>query len=143
MTQFRVKSASVIHETINDEAVIVNLDSGTYFSLDSAASFVWDALVVGHSTDAVATAAAAGYALDPAQAGEHVRALTEQLLQHDLLVEGTPPAPPPAPLTAPAARDAVFSGMGLHVYRDMEELLMLDPIHDVTEAGWPHTPPKP
>ncbi|MGE0734639.1 MAG: PqqD family protein [Alphaproteobacteria bacterium] len=145
MTQYRVKSNSIIHETINDEAVIVNLESGTYFSLDGNASFVWDALTAGHPLDAVTTSLAARFALPPAVAADHLRTLVDQLLLYDLLAEAQPGAVavPAAPVAPPAmAGTAAFAGMTLNVYRDMEELLMLDPIHDVTAAGWPHTPPK-
>jgi hypothetical protein len=30
----------------------------------------------------------------------------------------------------------------LHKYTDMEELLLLDPIHDVDETGWPNKSPE-
>jgi len=30
-----------------------------------------------------------------------------------------------------------FSAPVLNAYTDMEELLLLDPIHDVDQAGWP------
>jgi hypothetical protein len=30
----------------------------------------------------------------------------------------------------------------MHVYSDMRDLLMLDPIHDVAEEGWPSRPPE-
>jgi hypothetical protein len=31
----------------------------------------------------------------------------------------------------------------LHKYSDMQELLLLDPIHDVDDAGWPKPNPDP
>ena len=146
MSQFRIKSPSIIHETINDEAVVVNLDSGVYFSLDGAASLAWDALVAGRRIDEVAAIIAATYQLPLPDAQAHVATLLEQLRQHELLVPAenevayanfVPPAATPKNAAAKP-----FTGMTLHVYRDMEELLMLDPIHDVTAAGWPNTPVK-
>ena len=33
---------------------------------------------------------------------------------------------------------ATYSKPELHVYSDMEELLLLDPVHDVGDEGWPN-----
>ena len=35
-----------------------------------------------------------------------------------------------------------FAAPVLHKYTDMEDLLLLDPIHDVDESGWPNTNPN-
>jgi hypothetical protein len=29
----------------------------------------------------------------------------------------------------------------LHKFTDMQDLLLVDPVHDVGDAGWPHRPP--
>jgi hypothetical protein len=44
----------------------------------------------------------------------------------------------PEPLTAAAA---ITAAPVLEKYTDMQELLLLDPIHDVEEAGWPKARP--
>ena len=144
MSQFRIKSPSIIHETINDEAVVVNLESGVYFSLDGAASLVWEQLTAGRTTDDTAAIVAATYRLNASDAQAHIATLLDQLLRHDLLAPaaGVAAAADAPPVQWPAAAAKPFTGMTLQVYRDMEELLMLDPIHDVTSAGWPNTPVK-
>ena len=49
-----------------------------------------------------------------------------------------------ADVTPSAIENAVavkqpFEAPILNKYNDMQELLLLDPIHDVDEAGWPNT----
>ena len=39
--RFRVNTPTVTHETIDGEAVIINLDSGNYYSLVEVGSFIW------------------------------------------------------------------------------------------------------
>ena len=34
-----------------------------------------------------------------------------------------------------------FSPPQVQRFDDLQELLLLDPIHDVSDQGWPHTPP--
>jgi hypothetical protein len=40
-TQLRINSPTVIHETIDGETVIVNLDSGNYYSLERVGADIW------------------------------------------------------------------------------------------------------
>jgi hypothetical protein len=47
-----------------------------------------------------------------------------------------PPGPAAPDDPAPAER-ATFIAPVLAVYTDMQDLLLLDPIHDVDEIGWP------
>ena len=53
--------------------------------------------------------------------------------------DGTAPAPAAAddaPADAPAAKEP-FRAPQIRAYTDMQDLLMIDPIHDVDETGWP------
>jgi len=65
-----------------------------------------------------------------------VRDFTARLLEEGLIV----PAPadnPGSPLPVPERSSVGFSTPTMSVYTDMEDLLLLDPIHDVDETGWP------
>jgi hypothetical protein len=66
-----------------------------------------------------------------------VAGLVEQLLAEGLVVEdadapvgASPPAPPADALEPPA----------LEKFTDMQDLILLDPVHEVDERGWPHAP---
>jgi len=39
---------------------------------------------------------------------------------------------------APPAAKLPFGGMKLNRFEDLDELLTIDPVHEVNEAGWPH-----
>ena len=59
-------------------------------------------------------------------------------LRENELVAAADEAPDAGNVDA-ATAPTVYAKPALHVYADMEELLLLDPIHDVSgEAGWPH-----
>src|SRR5207344_1545381 len=47
--RFRINRPSVIHEVLDDELVIVNLKSGSYYSLDRVGATIWHELDAGAS----------------------------------------------------------------------------------------------
>ena len=108
MTRFEIEGPPVIHQTLDGEVIIVNLDTGTYYRLEGAAAEVWTALEEGA----------------PVEPGPFLRRLADERLIR--LVEGELPE---------AAGEAA---PGFEKYTDMHELLLLDPIHEVDERGWPN-----
>lgn len=137
---FATNAPAVVSEVIDGEAVIMNLQSGHYFSARDTGALVWSWLERGATEDEVATALAARCRVTVPEVRLAVASFVSTLLTHQLVHEV-------APGSAPAGvRDLSGGPMDwttpqLHVYTDMEELLLLDPIHDVGEAGWPM--PKP
>lgn len=123
--RFRVKSESVAAKVIDGEAIIINLDTGVYYSLDGTGGEAWSLLEGHHSVDAVATALAARYGVPEERCREDVGKLVEQLLAEDLLVptEGVPEGEP----QADEAATMDYGLPQLNVYRDMGDLLALDP----------------
>ncbi len=130
----RVDPASVVHETLDGETILIHLASGTYFSLTGSGPAVWDLLVSGCAVG-VTAATVAG---TDAGAQEAVRDFIGSLLAEDLLVTSggdataTPVAPPQS------AGD--YAPPVLARYDDMEYLLLLDPIHEASDNGWPALP---
>jgi hypothetical protein len=144
-TSFRINSPSVIGEVLDGEAIIVNLDSGAYYSLDGAGAEVWAAAGSRATLPELIALAAAKYAGPAAEIAAGITALVEELVSESLLVaDGATDSDPAAPITAlPADDRPPFAKPILQKYTDMADLLLLDPIHEVDEAqGWPHPAPR-
>jgi hypothetical protein len=144
--RFRVNAPTVTHETIDGEAVIINLDSGNYYSLVEVGSFIWGLVERGASASEVQRLVLQSYQGNATDIDQGVQELLIQLQQENLIVpvdgagafEATEldPGPPSNGHEKPS-----FSPPSLHKYSDMQELLLLDPIHDVDDAGWPKPNP--
>lgn len=132
---YRPNSPPVIQETIDEETLIVDLDSGSYYHLVSAGAYIWRLLEAGHNREAAAAALAEHFGLESDEALAQVHALIAELLRNELIV-GVDSAPAGAP-PAPAAPTKPYQPAALAVHTDMQELLLLDPVHDVDETGWP------
>lgn len=138
---FRVNSPDVIQETIEGEVVIIHLLTGSYYSLLGTGAIVWAGIVDGLDRDAIAAQFAAPEGSDAAAVSAAIASFLEELVQEGLIVAAGEPGPEPA---RASAGSVPFVPPSLQKYRDMEELLLLDPIHQVDPAGWPapkHDPP--
>jgi hypothetical protein len=144
--RFRVNTPTVTHETIDGEAVIINLDSGNYYSLVDVGSFIWGLVEKGASANEVQDLVLQTYQANASDVDQGVQDLLVQLQQENLIV----------PVDEAGALDLSevlpsnnghekpsFNPPSLHKYSDMQELLLLDPIHDVDDAGWPKPNPDP
>jgi hypothetical protein len=133
---YSVMKPEVVADIIDGEVVIVNLKSGHYFSSHGTGSECWDALAAGLSVAQLVDRLVAAYAADRVTIESAVEKFVADLVSHKLI--GPSDAPPPAVVAkAPLASGALFHPPVLNVYTDMQDLLLLDPIHDVDAAGWP------
>jgi hypothetical protein len=130
---FRVNAPDVIQETIEGEVIIIHLLTGSYYSLLGTGAIIWAGIVGGLDQQAIACQFAAPEGSDPAAVSSAIASFLDELVQEGLIV----PAEAPAHSPAPAAGCVPFVAPSLQKYRDMEELLLLDPIHQVDPAGWP------
>ena len=137
---FRVCAPSVVSDVIDGEAVIMDLRSGYYYSARDTGAQVWTWIANGYSDRQVLQQVATHFAVEATTAAPAVAAFIEALLAHDLVrpaAPGTPAPDDPAPAERAPADRAAFIAPALAVYTDMQDLLLLDPIHDVDEIGWP------
>ncbi len=134
--RYRINSPHVVAETLDGEATIVDLESGTYYALNESGSFIWEGLTRGSEPVEVADGLVAAYGLDPEPAAQAVEALLTELRGHGLIVPAQNGSAPVTMNGAPAGGGR-YAEPQLSTYTDMQELLLLDPIHEVDESGWP------
>jgi len=136
--RFRVNGPKVVHETIDGEVVIIHLDTGCYYSLDGAGALIWDQLDHGASLAEAQTWLSQQFPASQPETASAVLRLAGELQAEDLIVP-LPNQPAAAPRQAGASGPlaAVFQDPVLHKHTDMQDLLLLDPIHEVDETGWP------
>lgn len=133
---YRVLKPEVVADVIDGEAVIMNLKTGRYFSSQGTGGECWDALAAGLSVAQLVDQLAEKYAADRATIEAAVAGFVEDLVSHELIAPSDAP-PRSVPVKPPSSASAPFHAPELNVYSDMQDLLLLDPIHDVDAAGWP------
>jgi hypothetical protein len=132
---YRLNEPDVIQETVEGEALIVHTRSGTYYNLEGCGTLVWNALLSGRSVEQIETTFASRSAAERAEIRSGLETFVRALAAEELILPRERPAEDLAPATEPKT---TFTTPGLRKFTDMQELLLVDPIHDVQpEAGWP------
>ena len=119
-------AGEVADEVIDGEAILINLASGIYYSMDGVGGVVWRMIADGHRVRDIAATIAARYDVPPEQAQADVQQLVAELIEHRLVVSAD--ADGPDAVAGPAAASKLpYERARLVVYRDMGDLLALDP----------------
>ena len=134
---FRIDAANIMHEMIEGEVVIVNLDLGTYYSLDAVGADVWEQMADGRTLGALVDGVASRYAGERDRIAAGIDTFVRALLEDKLITASPGGEEGPSSPAAAAAPDRAYSDPVLQKYSDMEQLLLVDPIHEVEDSGWP------
>lgn len=139
---YEINAPAVVSEIIDGEAVIMHLKSGNYFSTSDSGGVIWNGLEKRLGGEALVKMLVAKYGLSTGDAANALGGFITTLTSHDLIRASASGSGSPAGSDVPVQEQAPFQAPVLNVFSDMKDLLLLDPIHDVDEAGWP-TQPRP
>ena len=138
---FKLKPTTA-HETFGEETVIVNLDSGNYYSAQEPGSIIFSLVADGASEADILRRIKSEFSGNSEEISDSIAKFLDQLVEESLVEaeyvrDGN--GEPAGDETGEPER--VFSAPLLQKYTDMEEMLMLDPVHEVDELGWPSARP--
>lgn len=125
---YTTAGTAIIYELLDDEVIIANLDAGIYYSIRGSGILIWQLLMAGYTLPSIEALFAEKYG-----ALSSLHLFVERLVQEGLLVAQQNSSPIACALSWPAS----FSPPTFERYDEMKNLLMLDPIHEVDEQGWP------
>jgi hypothetical protein len=134
---YAVNTGQVISEIIDGEAVMINLTTGNYYSLNESGAAAWTAIEAGASVGDLVELLSARYEGDRAEIQSAVERLIDELTREELIVGSEGNGSPP-PSLDPVAKPVPFQPPTLEKHTDMQDLILLDPVHEVGEQGWPH-----
>ena len=142
-TRFRVNSPNVIHETIEGEVVLIDLKTGTYYSLRDSGAAIWQSIEKGAGEDDIEAALRSRYDASGDDIRDAVRRLLEELEREGLIRadDGEAAETASPSFSDNGAAQLPFAAPVLEKHTDMQDLILLDPVHEVGAEGWPHPAP--
>lgn len=144
---YRINAPQVTYEIFEDEVVLINFDNGAYFSINKIGAEVLEELEKGADLQQIARRIADRYSGTEEEIEVQIKRLLEDLITENLIcaIETSAPEAPSEieapPVQVPGENKPPFEPPILNKYTDMEELVMLDPIHEVDDTGWPNQKP--
>jgi hypothetical protein len=135
-----VPTSAVTWDEIGGEIVAINLASGHYHSLRETARDVFVLLDAGATLPDIATRLAPAPD-DVFRVGADLERFVADLLAAGLAQPAGDGAvgstEPTVELDALVTGDRAYAAPVLETFTDLEDLMLLDPVHDVDEQGWP------
>jgi hypothetical protein len=123
---YTINTTKAVGEVLDGEAIIINLETGSYYSMNPSGSSIWEALSANSSIDTSLP---------------ETKHFLSFLVSEGIIAEATPSEGSTheettnnTPIFVPQEKPTIEK------YTDMQEMLLADPIHDVDTAGWPNMP---
>lgn len=141
---FHLKPRSVLsRERLDGELVAIDFESGNYFSFDGSAADIfwlldneiafahWASILGMHYTDLPNTE----------ELRSQLRGFLDELVNLGLVQDGAPLTEDSVPLPSDCDRGS-WQRPSTHTHSELADLLVIDPIHDTGDDGWPETKSK-
>jgi hypothetical protein len=113
-------------KVMDGEAIIINLTTGVYYSMDKVGGLVWDLIEGGNSMEEIVEFILSRYDVGREQAKADVERLAAELMQEKLVLESNGEVTPPE-RKIPEQDKLPYEPPKLNIYHDMGDLLALDP----------------
>jgi len=145
--RLKINEPTIVHENIDGETVILNLDSGNYYSVVDAGADIWGYIEKGAPVSEILPLIRENYACTGNEE-DAVNSFLDNLQQEGLVIAADNKMN--ASLLSQNWKEQIkareiktdFIAPVLSKYTDMQDLLLLDPIHEVDATGWPTVKPS-
>lgn len=139
----KINTPYVVHETIEGETIAMNLRDGNYYSFDGIGPAIWDMIsetvpypemirilteATHHSAEEIAVLASSFIN----ELAENDLIIVSDIADNEAHLRDKNPMQFGEKYAGLEPKKPVF-----HRYSDMQDILLLDPIHDVDAVGWP------
>jgi len=135
-SRFSVFDSNIINDIFGEEVVLVNLQSGIYYSLRFSSAQIWKRIVSQYSIEEIIFDLMLIYNVDENILHTEIEKFVSILIENKIIKE--------VAITEKIIIDnslilekIEFEAPIIEIFSDMQEILLLDPVHDVDKAGWP------
>jgi hypothetical protein len=141
--RLKINTSRISYETIDGEVLIINFETGNYYSLRGTAAEIWSIVERGPAAGDILAAVDHRYTGNRGHMEGAINDFVDALRDEALIVPESgsateSPAEPHLEVEANGGEERpAFEVPVLNKYTDVQDLLVLDPIHEVDETGWP------
>jgi hypothetical protein len=136
MKAYQLDKTNIAQEVFGNEAVLINIPIGKYYSVRGTTGIkILELLQEPTSLESIWANIQNEFQLDEATARTEIEAFINQL-EIESIIDGA--SETVSVIGEESAIKLPYEKVELEIFDDMQELIMLDPIHDVESfKGWP------
>ena len=146
--RFRINKPSVVYEKFDDELVLINLDSGNYYSFEKVGADIWDFIQSGGSEAEIIEGVSRRYTENSTIIEDAVKNFLSELKDEGLIVPDETQGSESS--KEPHSRNIIsfetekinFEPPVLSKFTNMQDFLLVDPIHEIDYTDWPKNKPQ-
>ena len=136
MQNYTIDADQLMYENIDSEIIIIHIETGNYHSLRFVAGDIWQMLESQYTTQQIIDTLTEIYPDQKDNITEHVKSMLQSLADENI-IQLTDANTPSTDKLAIVKQDNGYTAPEVETYTDFQGLLLVDPIHDVAQEGWP------
>jgi len=125
-------------ETIDGETIIIHLGTGSYYSLQQAGAAIWSAIERSADEGQILEELLSRYDASPVEGESAAKALLAELQSESLVIQTANGSSYVPQADATTEQRKAFVLPKLEKHTDMQDIILLDPVHEVDDRGWPN-----
>ncbi len=135
-----INEPSVVCEEMGNEIVVINLETGCYYNLNQAATVIWHLISKKISYQRILDHIVRNNKTKEETVSKDLKDLFHIFIKENLVVENnnTTKNNGNKDNLLDNRKKSKYQRPSIKKYSDMKEMLELDPIHEVTNLGWPN-----
>jgi len=134
--RYNIYYNNILSDVFGEEVVLVNLESGVYYSLKYSAAQIWIRLINQYSPTEVFADLIQIYQVDENDLISEINLFITQLLEDKIIKIASETEKKSIEFNSKGIL-VTYTSPVVETFSDMQEILLLDPVHDVDKAGWP------
>ncbi len=132
-----INEEEVCAKVMDGEAIIINLSNGIYYSLEGVGGTVWQMIELGYSLEEMIQAISAHHTVSSETVKLDVEKLVQEMVQENLIKVSNEQNPQKETQNLEIQQNGSYESPTLNIYRDMGNLLALDPpMPGLTDMKW-------
>ncbi|MCE5211508.1 MAG: PqqD family protein [Deltaproteobacteria bacterium] len=135
---YKINESKAISETIDGETIIINLETGYYYSVNKTATVIWNEIQKHNSVKNISQHFLNHYDTDISTVENSIKEIICLFLKDELILESNSDISPDIREQQTGIVKGKFIIPRIERYDDMAGALRSDPVHDVNEDGWPN-----
>ena len=131
---YHIDTDVTLSEKIDNDTVVINLTNGCYYNFNPTASYIWELIGCGLRKEDIHNRYTSVFDVPDDESKKDLANIFGFLLDNELIKKSNSALSGPDPTSS----DIAYVKPAIEKFDDMQEMLLLDPIHEVTEKGWPY-----